>query len=119
MRRDAHMAAIAELDRTTPPREAVSASPEVKRAQAARRKRRRLVMAARIAIFVFIVGGWEICARAHIVDPFFFGEPSKIALQIKDWVANGTQAGSLFEQVRVLVPFGLAQRLPMRRGERR
>jgi sulfonate transport system permease protein len=95
------MAAIAELDRTTPPREAVSASPEVKRAQAARRKRRRLVMAARIAIFVFIVGGWEICARAHIVDPFFFGEPSKIALQIKDWVANGTQAGSLFEQVRV------------------
>jgi NitT/TauT family transport system permease protein len=95
------MTAIAELDRITHTQEVASASPEVRRAQAARRKRRRLVMATRIAIFVVIVGGWELCARLHVVDPFFFGEPSKIAVQIKDWVANGTQAGSLFEQVRV------------------
>jgi NitT/TauT family transport system permease protein len=95
------MTAIAELDRIAHPQEVASASPEVRRAQAVRRKRRRLVMTARIAIFAFIVGGWELCARLHVVDPFFFGEPSKIAVQIKDWVENGTQAGSLFEQVRV------------------
>jgi NitT/TauT family transport system permease protein len=59
------------------------------------------VNATRIAIFVLIVGGWELCARLKIVDPFFFGEPSQIGLQIKDWVENGTQAGALSDQIFV------------------
>jgi NitT/TauT family transport system permease protein len=64
-------------------------------------ERRWVVILCRAAILVVIIGGWELFARLKIVDPFFFGEPSKIAVQIKDWVENGTQAGSLFEQVRV------------------
>jgi NitT/TauT family transport system permease protein len=48
-----------------------------------------------------VVGGWELCARAGIVDPFFFGEPSRIASQLHTWVQQGTQAGPLWEQVLV------------------
>jgi NitT/TauT family transport system permease protein len=63
--------------------------------------RRRMVLALRVAIFVVLIGGWEFCARAGIVDPFFFGEPSKIVSQLQTWIQHGTEAGSLGEQVLV------------------
>src|SRR3954463_2141510 len=62
---------------------------------------RRMVLALRLAIFVVVIGGWELCARAGIVDPFFFGEPSRIADQLRTWVQQGTEAGPLSEQVLV------------------
>jgi NitT/TauT family transport system permease protein len=62
---------------------------------------RRMVLALRVAIFVVLLGGWELCARAGIVDPFFFGEPSKIVSQLQTWVQHGTEAGSLWEQILV------------------
>jgi NitT/TauT family transport system permease protein len=64
-------------------------------------RRRRGVLALRIAIFVVLIGGWELCARAGVVDPFFFGEPSRIVSQLRTWVQHGTEAGSLWEQVLV------------------
>jgi NitT/TauT family transport system permease protein len=64
-------------------------------------RRRAAVMALRVAIFVVLIGGWELCARTHVVDPFFFGEPSKIATQLNTWVSQGTDAGSLWEQIYV------------------
>jgi NitT/TauT family transport system permease protein len=64
-------------------------------------ERRWVVSACQAALLVLIVGGWELCARLHVIDPFFFGEPSQIAVQIKDWVENGTQAGPLWEQIQV------------------
>jgi NitT/TauT family transport system permease protein len=73
----------------------------VPKARRARSRRRTGVIALRIAIFIVLVGGWELCARTGIVDPFFFGEPSRIASQLNDWVQNGTQAGSLGDQVFV------------------
>ena len=66
-----------------------------------RSHRRTAVTALRLAIFVVLVGGWELCARAGVVDPFFFGEPSKIASQLQTWAQHGTEAGSLSEQIFV------------------
>src|SRR5947207_8281418 len=67
-----------------------------------RRSRRRLqVQVLRIAIFVVLIGGWELCARTGIIDPFFFGQPSEIVKQLVDWVQHGTQAGPLLEQIVV------------------
>src|SRR5438034_2276981 len=67
-----------------------------------RRSRRRIgVLALRFAIFVVLIGGWELCARAGIIDPFFFGQPTQIVKQLSDWVQNGTQAGPLLDQILV------------------
>jgi NitT/TauT family transport system permease protein len=71
------------------------------RARRARPSRRTAVMALRLAIFVVLVGGWELCARSGIVDPFFFGEPSQIASQLQMWAQHGTEAGSLWQQILV------------------
>jgi NitT/TauT family transport system permease protein len=66
------------------------------------RSRRRLgVNALRVAIFVALVGGWELAARARIVDPFFFGQPTKIVDQLKTWIQQGTDAGPLSQQIFV------------------
>lgn len=59
------------------------------------------VYALRVAVFVVVIGGWELCARAGVVDPFLFGQPSRIATQLRDWVEHGTQAGPLGQQVLV------------------
>ena len=64
-------------------------------------RRRAWVLGLRIALFIVLVAGWEACARSGVVDPFFFGEPSKIATQLKTWVENGTDAGPLSEQIAV------------------
>jgi NitT/TauT family transport system permease protein len=80
----------------------VAVSAERRRSAPPARERRRLaVPALRVAIFVAIVGGWELCARAGVVDPFFFGEPSRIVSQLHTWVQDGTEAGSLWTQVLV------------------
>jgi NitT/TauT family transport system permease protein len=71
------------------------------RARRPRSRRRSGVIALRLAIFVVLIGGWELCARAGVVDPFFFGEPSKIVDQLHTWVQHGTEAGSLWEQLLV------------------
>jgi NitT/TauT family transport system permease protein len=90
-----------DISVTTPVRAARSA-PQV---ESPARKRlsghRRMVLALRVAIFVVLIGGWELCARAGIVDPFFFGEPSKIVSQLQTWVQHGTEAGSVWEQILV------------------
>ncbi len=64
-----------------------------------RRKRRAVVWAARVLMFVIIFGGWQLFTDAKIVDPFFWGKPSGIISQLKDWVNNGTQFGSLWLQI--------------------
>jgi NitT/TauT family transport system permease protein len=68
---------------------------------ASRNRRRVLVNALRLLVFVVIVGGWELGARAHIIDPFFWGQPSGIVAQIITWVTQGTAQGPLWEQIAV------------------
>jgi NitT/TauT family transport system permease protein len=65
------------------------------------RRRRSLVLALRALILVVLIGGWELCARAHLVDPFFFGQPSRVLSQLGEWISNGTPAGPLADQVAV------------------
>ena len=65
------------------------------------RRYRTIVNVLRIAVFVVIVGGWELSTRLEWVDPFFFGQPSKIARQIWIWATQGTAQGPLWEQIAV------------------
>ncbi len=69
------------------------------RARTRRRRHRLAVWTARFALFVFIVGGWQLFTHLKIVDPFFFGQPTGIVKQLRDWIANGTAYGSLWLQI--------------------
>ena len=63
------------------------------------RRRRLLVHTAQVATFIVIFGGWQLLTSLKIIDPFFFGQPSGIALKLRDWVEHGTPYGSLWLQV--------------------
>jgi NitT/TauT family transport system permease protein len=64
-----------------------------------RRNRRLLVWTARVVTAVVIFGGWQLLTDAKIVDPFFWGKPSGIVTQLKNWVNHGTEFGSLWLQI--------------------
>jgi NitT/TauT family transport system permease protein len=90
------------IDHELPSVAASAASDEQAIAARARQRaaRRRLaVWAARTVLFVFLVGGWQLCTHLKIVDPFFFGQPSGIVTQLRDWIEHGTQYGSLWLQI--------------------
>jgi sulfonate transport system permease protein len=71
------------------------------RARQQARRRRLLMWAARLAVLVIVVGGWQLFTSVKIVDPFFFGQPTGIVKQLQDWAAHGTQYGSLWLQIWV------------------
>jgi NitT/TauT family transport system permease protein len=80
----------------------VRASDEASIATRARKRARRSklgVWGARAALFVVIVGGWQLFTHLKIVDPFFFGQPTGIVKQLRDWAEHGTQYGSLWLQI--------------------
>jgi len=67
---------------------------------AARRRRRQVqVQALRIGLAVALIASWEGSTAIGVIDPFFWGRPSGIALQIWTWVTEGTAQGPLWEQV--------------------
>jgi len=66
---------------------------------AGRGRRRLLVLAAQLAVFVFVFGGWQLFTSLKIVDPFFFGQPSGVVRQLVDWVRHGTGFGSIWLQI--------------------
>ena len=49
-----------------------------------RRKPRLRVLAAQVAVFVIVFGGWQLFTSLKIVDPFFFGQPSGIVRTLVD-----------------------------------
>jgi NitT/TauT family transport system permease protein len=63
------------------------------------RRRKTLLWTARLATLVIIVGGWQLLANAKIIDPFFWGKPSGIVTQLKEWAQNGTAYGSIWLQI--------------------
>src|SRR6266700_6272873 len=67
------------------------------------RRRARLVLALRLAVLVFLVGGWELGVRFGLIDPFFFGQPSGIVTKLIDWFENGTSIGPLWKQIWVTI----------------
>jgi NitT/TauT family transport system permease protein len=65
------------------------------------RRRRALVWASRVALFVLIIGGWQLFTHLKIVDAFFWGQPSGIVKQLRDWINHGTEYGSIWLQIWV------------------
>ncbi len=65
------------------------------------RRRQRLVLFLRLAILVVFLGGWELAARTHLIDPFFFAMPSTIVTQLWVWITEGTSQGPLWGEVLV------------------
>ncbi len=66
-----------------------------------RRKPRVRVLAAQVAVFVIVFGGWQLFTSLKIVDPFFFGQPSGIVRTLVDWVRHGTSFGPIWQQISV------------------
>ncbi len=64
-------------------------------------RRRLIVNVLRVAFLVVVVGGWELGARAGIIDSFFWGKPSGVWAQLWTWVTEGTAQGPLWEQILV------------------
>jgi NitT/TauT family transport system permease protein len=69
--------------------------------KAERRRSRIVVNILRVLILIVLIGGWELLARVGIIDPFFWGRPSGIWLQIVTWVTQGTAQGPLWLQIAV------------------
>ena len=65
------------------------------------RRQHRLEQILQVAVFVVVVGGWELAAQTGFADPFFFGQPSGIANTIWRWTTRGTPAGPLWQHVAV------------------
>ena len=70
-------------------------------ARHASKRRRQIVIAARVGILVVILGSWELGTRTGLIDPFFFASPSGIGDQIWTWITEGTSQGPLWEQIAV------------------
>jgi NitT/TauT family transport system permease protein len=67
------------------------------------RQRKLAVWAARVLLAVVIIGGWQLLTNAKIVDKFFWGQPTGIVTQLRDWVNHGTQYGSIWLQIWITV----------------
>lgn len=65
-------------------------------------RHRVIVNVLRVVVLVVVLGAWELAARKWI-DPFFFGQPSGVATQLRTWIEHGTPQGSLWTQVGVTV----------------
>ncbi|MEA2147275.1 MAG: sulfonate transport system permease protein, partial [Solirubrobacteraceae bacterium] len=57
------------------------------------------VWAARAVTLIIVVGGWQLLTAAKVIDPFFFGQPTGIVSQLRDWINQGTEYGSLWTQI--------------------
>jgi len=71
------------------------------RAKVQAQRRKALLWVARVAMLVAIVGGWQLFTSLKIVDAFFFGQPTGIVRQLRDWAVHGTQFGSLWVQIGI------------------
>jgi NitT/TauT family transport system permease protein len=67
------------------------------------RRRRVLVHATRALTLLVVIGGWQLFTDWKIVDPFFFGQPSTIWAQLRDWFEHGTAFGSIWLQIWVTI----------------
>ena len=88
-------------------------------ASGAARNSRSLIRGLQLAVFILLVGGWELAIALGWGDPFFFSQPSAIMARIWQWLADGSiwhhLAVTLFEALLAFllgtgfgVAFGLA-----------
>lgn len=74
----------------------------------AARLRRLQVTAWRWAILVAFLLGWEIGATRGIIDPFFYSQPTAIAVRLWEWASEGTAEGPLWYHLWVTMEESLA-----------
>ncbi len=55
----------------------------------------------RLLLGVAILAGWELGARAGVIDKFFWSQPSEVVATLWHWLRDGTDLGPLWEQVAV------------------
>lgn len=72
-----------------------------RKAVIAQKRRHGYILALRFLIAFVTIGAWELAAARNWIDPFFFGRPSGVAEQIREWVVEGTSQGSLWVQMGV------------------
>jgi NitT/TauT family transport system permease protein len=83
----------------TRPADAIDYAPSRRRRRNV--KRRAGLAAARLAIVVVALTGWQLAVNAKVVDPFFWGSPTAVWDTLVTWVSVGTPQGSLAEQISV------------------
>ncbi|MGZ4507500.1 MAG: ABC transporter permease [Blastococcus sp.] len=84
--------------------EAQMPAPAVDLQATGRRTHRRRVTAVwlgRIALAVFVIGGWQWFTTAGWVDKFFFGQPSEIWNSLVKLFTQGTAFGTIWENLWV------------------
>ncbi|HEV7148392.1 MAG TPA: ABC transporter permease [Pedococcus sp.] len=64
-------------------------------------RRRATLAAARLAIVVVMLVGWQWLVNTKAVDPFFWGSPRGVWDTLVNWVTVGTPYGTLAEQIFV------------------
>src|SRR5437868_1371330 len=92
----------ARLSVSTQAKDGLAARPVVdllgRRRQEAR-QRRLYVLGLRVAVAAVFLGGWELGARAGVIDKFFWSQPSEIVAKLWSWITEGTDLGPLWNQV--------------------
>jgi NitT/TauT family transport system permease protein len=63
------------------------------------RQRELQVLGLRLLVAFVILGGWELGARAGVIDKFFWSQPSDIVVKLWTWITQGTDLGPLWDQV--------------------
>jgi len=83
------------------PRPAEALTAEEQAAEVAERRRASFERVCQVAIFVFIVCGWELSARTGVGGRCFCGQPSGIIATIWRWSTRGTPQGPLWQHIVV------------------
>jgi NitT/TauT family transport system permease protein len=71
------------------------------RVRARTRRRRLAVRLIQLAIVVAFLGGWEVAVRAQWLSEFTFGKPTGVVTQLQTWIRDGTEVGTLGQQIWV------------------
>jgi NitT/TauT family transport system permease protein len=87
----------ADVARSIPRTQAAPSAPSRRLSQ--RTRRRLLINGCRLVLLTVLLGGWELGVRVHVIDPFFWGQPTGAARQLQTWFTQGTSQGSLGEQI--------------------
>ncbi|SDP37909.1 NitT/TauT family transport system permease protein [Nakamurella panacisegetis] len=83
----------------SPPPASVERPARSARAQNVRR--RVWMMIARLGLVAVLLGSWEWAVNSGHVDPFFWGQPSQVWATLRGWITQGTDHGSLAEQISI------------------
>lgn len=67
-------------------------------------RRRLTIWGGRLALLVFILGGWQLAtapSTGPLVDPFYYGRPTGIWHRLIEFFQSGTAFGSYWDQIYV------------------